>query len=589
MNIRSTHRPLHSRQQKALWTFGRRRAGLRTAAVGLTVVATFAFPNLVSISAAAPVATTTTTTTTAVPTTTATTAGATSTTVASPPAGATTATTATAAATGAPAATAGSSATATTTRATTATTTAAATGPGTNASQTPVSTTVAPPTTQGRGSSASPLAVGPAFTCTTPTSFLSQGTPTTQLFFSTYGSGTVTFSTLGPVSSSAYNALGFDPTNNYLYAITLGGNHLVQIDGNGGVTDLGAVTNLPVVSNSPSNGAFDGTSAGANYWVTGGNGSTTAYEINVTSTPPAVIATVTLSKGWDPIDFTAAGGFMWGLSGTTLYRLNLSTGTVTTFSAPNKVKSGNFGAAWTFSNGNLGFSNNQTGDIYQISSDEPGLGYADLRAWCPTTPDRSPVKAMTAPPACAQPVDLGITKTGPTLVSPSCDHHLDADGHEQRARQQLRLRRQRHRPDRGDQRDLADDAAARSPATACSAPRGRSPTAPPLPSRCKARHRPRTGPASPTRRRSPATSPIRTRPTTRARRRRPAPPRRSPWSSRPTSPASRRPDTTVTTATRSPTPAPAPRLTGVAGHRPHDRPLCDQLRRGDHARPPAPR
>ena len=42
------------------------------------------------------------------------------------------------------------------------------------------------------------------------------------------------------MSSSAYNALGFDPTNNYLYAITLGGNHLVQIDANGGVTDLAA-------------------------------------------------------------------------------------------------------------------------------------------------------------------------------------------------------------------------------------------------------------------------------------------------------------------------------------------------------------
>ena len=99
MSIRSTHRPVHSRRRKALWTLGRRRAGVRTAAVGLTVVATFAFPNLVSISAAAPVATTTTTTTTTtptLPTTTATTAGATSTTVPSPPAGATTATTATA-------------------------------------------------------------------------------------------------------------------------------------------------------------------------------------------------------------------------------------------------------------------------------------------------------------------------------------------------------------------------------------------------------------------------------------------------------------------------------------------------------------
>ena len=92
--------------------------------------------------------------------------------------------------------------------------------------------------------------------------------------------------------------------------------------------------------------------------MTGGNGSTTAYEINVTSTPPAVISTLTLSQPWQPIDFSASGGFMWGLSGTTVYRLNLTTGTVSTFSGPSGITSGNFGAAWTFSNGNLGFSNN---------------------------------------------------------------------------------------------------------------------------------------------------------------------------------------------------------------------------------------
>ncbi len=156
--------------------------------------------------------------------------------------------------------------------------------------------------------------------------------------------------------------------------------------------------------------------------MTGGNGSSTAIEINVTSTPPKVIATLPLvtstggTASWAPIDFTLASGFMWGLSATTVYRMSLSTGVVSTFPAPSGVKSGNFGAAWTFSNGNLGFSNNQTGDIYQLSITNPS-----------TTPGFTIVSNYTGPvagssndgAACVAPnVDLGITKTGTTTVAP---------------------------------------------------------------------------------------------------------------------------------------------------------------------------
>ena len=236
---------------------------------------------------------------------------------------------------------------------------------------------------------------------------------------------------------------------------------------------------------------------------------------------------MTLSKGWDPIDFTADGGFMWGLSGTTLYRLNLSNGTVTTFSAPSKVKSGNFGAAWTFSNGNLGFSNNQTGDIYQISVTNPASA----------TPTFGLVSNYTGPvagqsndgAACvAQPVDLGITKTGPTLVGPG-------------ATVTWTLTVKNNGPGNSSGFAVSDTVPTgvtnvTSPTSGCQVTgnsvlcsEGAPPTAPALPSRYKARHRPPTGPASRTPRQLPATSPIRTRPTTRPRHPRPAPPRRSLW------------------------------------------------------------
>jgi uncharacterized repeat protein (TIGR01451 family) len=249
-----------------------------------------------------------------------------------------------------------------------------------------------------------------------PTSFLSQSTPT-QLYQSSYAAGSVSFSTLGPPYSGNYNALGYNPSNNYLYAVTWGGNTLLQIDSTGAVTSLGTITGFPAAANTPTTGAFDGTAPGANYWVAPGGGSTAVYQINVASTPPAVIKTLTLSQGWQPADFSAFGGFMWGLNGTTVYRLNLSTGAVSTFPGPSGLTSGTYGAAWTFSNGNLGFSNNGTGDIYQIAVTNPS-----------GTPTFAVVSHYTGPVAAsindgaacvAQPVDLGITKTGPAVVSPS--------------------------------------------------------------------------------------------------------------------------------------------------------------------------
>ena len=319
----------------------------------------------------------------------------------------------------------------TTTAPTTATTTTPPTPTTTTRSTTPAqpsasstTSTVPPSATSGPALPSSPAAspptsavhsaAGPVFTCSVPTSFLSQGSPSTQLFFSAYGSGSVTYSTLGLPFGQTYNGLGFDTVNDYLYATILGTNTLLQIDSTGAVTTIGPITGLPSKSNAPADGAFD---ASGNYWVTGGNGSTTAYEINVTSSPPAVIKTVALSQAWPPIDFSLSGGFMWGLAGTTLYRVDLATGTVSTFPGPSGIVSGNFGAAWTFSNGNVGFSNNGTGDIYQISIMNPS-----------GTPTFGLVSHYTGPvagpsndgAACvAQPTDLSISKTGPALVSPS--------------------------------------------------------------------------------------------------------------------------------------------------------------------------
>jgi uncharacterized repeat protein (TIGR01451 family) len=298
----------------------------------------------------------------------------------------------------------------------------------TTSSSTPstTTTTTPPPTTTTTRPSAAPVAdpipqaVGAAFTCPVSTVFLSSGSASsTQLFTSAYTAGNINFTPLGPASSTGYNAMGFNPNNNYLYAVTWQGNQLLQIDATGTATNLGTVTNLPnpsLLQQRYTSGAFD---PSGTLWV-GGDATTnltTIYGINVTT---RVATPLTLSRAWTPWDMTYMGGFMWGLAGTTIYRLNLANGTVSTFNAPSGVTSGNFGAAWTLgslTSGQLSFANNDTHDDWQISVTNPAA----------TTPTFSLVARYTSPTntvsdgtSCiSQPADLSITKTGPATVSPS--------------------------------------------------------------------------------------------------------------------------------------------------------------------------
>ena len=66
-------------------------------------------------------------------------------------------------------------------------------------------------------------AVGAPFSCSSEIDFLSQGDPDTQLYEGTYGSGTATYTKLGAAQPEVYNALGYDPTNNYLYGTYVDG------------------------------------------------------------------------------------------------------------------------------------------------------------------------------------------------------------------------------------------------------------------------------------------------------------------------------------------------------------------------------
>ena len=273
--------------------------------------------------------------------------------------------------------------------------------------------------------SAAAAAVGPAFSCQSEIDFLTQSHAdgeATKFYESEFKSGEVVYNEVNSKSaSSSYNALGYDPTNNYLYSTQLNVaplgtgtvGTLFQIDNTGTATSRGIIEGYPAESGGPADGAFD---PSGNYWITGGNGSTKAFEINVTSSPAKVIKTVTLSQAWKPIDWTYYEGYMWGLAETNIYRVNLSTGTVNTFAAPSGVESGAYGAAWTFSNGNLGFSNNDSGAIYKLEVQTPATPKFTLLAhYIGPKADASNDGA-----ACIakEKVDLEIVKTAPAVVLP---------------------------------------------------------------------------------------------------------------------------------------------------------------------------
>ena len=271
--------------------------------------------------------------------------------------------------------------------------------------------------------------------------FVSQGSPT-RLYESVQlpGTNVTDFKPIGDTQTITYNALGFNPTDMYLYAINSTTNRLIQIDSTGATTGLGSggsVTNLPALSGSNTyNGGTIGSCLPLNtLWVTPSTaaGTNTIYSINVANTVPNAVAV--------PLHLTAGIGghstlpnvadivcmndgvnnYLWAVYGAGpnpgvdpdgIYRINTATGVLDYFSLLGVITSdwgASFGAQWFYGNGNLGISNNQTGNIHQIQIDNPSSA----------TPTFTEVAILSGPASttndgasyAGEPVDLDLTKT----------------------------------------------------------------------------------------------------------------------------------------------------------------------------------
>ncbi|MCW3493514.1 DUF6923 family protein [Microbacterium sp. SSM24] len=261
-------------------------------------------------------------------------------------------------------------------------------------------------------------APGDPFDANTPAVFVAQDTPT-QLYRAVHGTGAITFAAEGAAASVSYNAMSYNTTNNYLYAIRRDAGSrttLLRIGQGGVVTSLGAVAGLANPGAEAYNQGAFGSGATANILYVRASGATTStmYAVNITTRTATL---VTLSAPVPNVsDLVWKDGFLWGLqSDDVMYRINPSTGQVSSWPTGLGL-SRTFGAQWVYGNGNLGLSSNVDGNIYQVAIGNPAGAAPTFTLIAQTTGPTSANNDGAANPGLN--ADLGIVKTGPATYTP---------------------------------------------------------------------------------------------------------------------------------------------------------------------------
>ncbi len=174
------------------------------------------------------------------------------------------------------------------------------------------------------------------------------------------------YNDIGSSAPFDYNAIGYNVLDNYIYGIEYGGpqaGDLIRVANDGTTTDLGLPAGLP--ANGYINGSFD---LAGNLYIR--DDVHTLYKINVAS-----MTATTLTISGDSIVAGADNVFinnnLYLLVGNNLSVVNLLTNSATTGTVTGPsgwLSAGNgFGAGWTDRAGELFFSNNGSGSIYQIT------------------------------------------------------------------------------------------------------------------------------------------------------------------------------------------------------------------------------
>lgn len=308
--------------------------------------------------------------------------------------------------------------------------------------------------------------VYPLITCETPTVYVAENAtraltmlnnqyqhPTGSEFIKVRA-GTITVNSRS--YDLQYNAIAWNPADKYIYAISsrptgqlnntawLESGHLLQIDANGVARSLGKITGVGSgAGDYPSDftggmtsGAIseDGTTFYFSNASTSGSGriysislsplSLAASTLYRPSTYPYNVYHRSNTQMFTTNDFTFMGGYLWGIRNPTipraadlpphLLRFDITDKTVRVFDLTGVIPGNKtYGAAWTYGNGNLGFSDNDASGVYQIKVTNTGAASPTFELVYRINGPGSYNNDGTSCFDKDKPVDLKIEKSGP--------------------------------------------------------------------------------------------------------------------------------------------------------------------------------
>jgi hypothetical protein len=174
------------------------------------------------------------------------------------------------------------------------------------------------------------------------------------------------------VAGDNYNAIGYNPRDNYIYGWGTGGSilgQLVKVDSSGVVTTLG---NAGAAQGSYVSGDFDD-----NNYLYFRKNSTTLIRVNVATSPPTSSELTLSGAAFEGVDMGWIDDVMYSVNNSTLFRVDLNTLQVTTASiaevgSPSGKEfptsgSHSYGALFSNRENELYVSNNSLGRIYKIT------------------------------------------------------------------------------------------------------------------------------------------------------------------------------------------------------------------------------